>query len=80
MTLGENLQNLRKEAGLEVSDRIRLHYRSADAIVREAVEHFSDYISGETLATAITEGEDPAALRSAEEDLNGHLTKIDLAK
>ncbi len=74
------VQNLRKEAGLEVSDRIRLHYRSADAIVREAVEHFTDYISGETLATAIAEGDDPAALRSAEEDLNGHLTKIDLAK
>ena len=74
------VQNLRKEAGLEVSDRIRLHYRSADAIVREAVEHFTDYISGETLATSIAEGDDPAALRSAEEDLNGHLTKIDLAK
>ena len=74
------VQNLRKEAGLEVSDRIRLHYRSADAIVREAVEHFTDYISGETLATSIAEGDDPAALRSEEEDLNGHLTKIDLAK
>ena len=71
---------MRKEADLQVSDRITLRYHSADAIVREAVERFESYISNETLATAISEGSDPAALKSSDGDLNGHMTRIDLAK
>ena len=74
------VQNMRKEADLQVSDRITLRYHSADAIVREAVERFESYISNETLATAISEGSDPAALKSSDGDLNGHMTRIDLAK
>ena len=74
------VQNMRKEAGLEVSDRITLRYQAQDAIVQEAVAAFGDYISNETLATAIVSGEAASALKTSEEDLNGHMTKIALAK
>lgn len=74
------VQNMRKEAGLEVADRITLRYQAQDAIVAEAVGMFGEYISNETLATSVTAGENASALKSSEEDLNGHMTKIDLAK
>ena len=42
------VQNLRKEADLDVARRIRLRF-SGDAAVREAVERHADYICAETL-------------------------------
>ena len=71
---------MRKEAGLEVSDRITLTYQAQDPIVEEAVKAFADYISNETLATSIVIGENASALKVEDEDLNGHATKIALAK
>jgi isoleucyl-tRNA synthetase len=44
------VQTLRKESGLEVTDRITL-YISAQDDVRSAVENFQDYLMNETLAT-----------------------------
>ncbi len=43
------VQNLRKEEGLEVSDRIRLLVHGSTA-VRRSVESFQDYLMDETLA------------------------------
>lgn len=74
------VQNMRKEAGLEVSDRISLSYLAQDPIVEEAVKAFADYISNETLATSIVFGENSSALKTEDEDLNGHATRIALAK
>jgi isoleucyl-tRNA synthetase len=42
------IQNLRKEAGFKVTDRIVLSYRTADRLV-EAVDEHRDYIGRETL-------------------------------
>jgi isoleucyl-tRNA synthetase len=44
------VQNLRKESGLEVTDRITLYIEAEDG-VRAAVEDFQDYLMNETLAT-----------------------------
>jgi isoleucyl-tRNA synthetase len=44
------VQRLRRDSGLEVSDRIRLVV-GADGEAHDAVREFSDYISHETLAT-----------------------------
>lgn len=49
------VQELRKEAGLDISDRIQLYY-SASLGLEEAVEAFRDYIMGETLAIEMTSG------------------------
>ncbi len=46
------VQNLRKEAGFEVVDRVRLHYRATPRL-RQAVNAFADYIARETLALTL---------------------------
>jgi isoleucyl-tRNA synthetase len=53
------VQNMRKDAGLEVTDRIRIHFE-APPRVADAVTDLSDYIKSETLATQVTSGRDSA--------------------
>jgi isoleucyl-tRNA synthetase len=47
------IQNARKEAGLEVSDRISLTLGGDDELL-EAIRAHEDYVSGETLATSLS--------------------------
>jgi isoleucyl-tRNA synthetase len=47
------IQNARKDAGLEVDDRINLSLVTLDAALSEAVESFKDYIKQETLTGAL---------------------------
>jgi len=47
-----SVQNLRKETGLDVSDRIRL-YLQGEEEVREAVSAFQDYLTSETLSESL---------------------------
>ncbi|MCE5257014.1 MAG: DUF5915 domain-containing protein, partial [Spirochaetaceae bacterium] len=47
--LVRGIQNLRKESGLEVTDRIRLEL-GGDSDLKEAASLFSDFIAGETLS------------------------------
>ena len=44
------IQNLRKESGFEVTDRIKL-FVSGDGDLKDAFAKFKDFVSGETLAT-----------------------------
>jgi isoleucyl-tRNA synthetase len=53
------VQNMRKDAGLSVTDRIRIHFESSDRVAA-AVHRMSDYVRSETLATQITPGRDSA--------------------
>jgi isoleucyl-tRNA synthetase len=69
------VQGLRKDAGLEVTQRIRLTV-GADAEVRAAIESHRDYIMGETLCTALDFA--PSA-DGAAADLNGHTCHIEVA-
>jgi isoleucyl-tRNA synthetase len=73
--LVNNVQNLRKTSGLEVTDRIHLKI-SSDEAVCEAVAAFDDYIKSEVLALSVkmtaTEGEAV--------DLNGHACVIAIEK
>jgi isoleucyl-tRNA synthetase len=50
------VQNARREAGLEISDRIALDLSGNSALVDAARAH-EGYITGETLATSVTYGE-----------------------
>ncbi len=52
--LVHKVQNLRKAAGFDVTDRIRLHYQSSPRLAA-AVRAFDDYIRRETLAVTVTE-------------------------
>jgi len=55
------VQNLRKERGLAVTDRIRLALSGSEEL-RQAVEAFQDRLAGETLADAWTWGRHPEAV------------------
>ncbi|MCQ2330744.1 MAG: DUF5915 domain-containing protein, partial [Paludibacteraceae bacterium] len=46
------IQNIRKSSGLEITDRIVVRVENVPELV-SAVEHFSDYIAGQVLATKI---------------------------
>jgi isoleucyl-tRNA synthetase len=48
------IQNIRKESGFEVSDRIELVYSGVPEITA-AVKNFSEYIMAETLAVKLAE-------------------------
>ncbi|MFU0825648.1 isoleucine--tRNA ligase [Clostridium sp.] len=50
------VQNLRKESGFEVADRIRL-YVAGNKMLEEVIKKFEDHIKKETLATAIAYNE-----------------------
>jgi len=54
------VQNMRKDAGLDVADRIRIWTRG-DAALESAVDRHCDYISAETLAFDLQAGSLPAA-------------------
>ena len=51
------VQNLRKDIGLDLTDRIEVLFKS-DAAVQESVNHFNTYICGEVLAHSIQTTED----------------------
>jgi len=50
-----NVQNLRKEAGLDIADRIRLSLMTESVMLKDAIRQSRDYIAGETLAVQVTD-------------------------
>jgi isoleucyl-tRNA synthetase len=56
--LVNRVQRARRDAGLAVSDRIRLGIFADSAELMQAVERFRAYIAGETLAVALQTGTD----------------------
>lgn len=71
------VQNLRKNADLDIADRIRLRY-AADAAVADAIAWHRDYVEAEILAIACDAAD---ALPSGEDvDLNGHPCRIALER
>jgi isoleucyl-tRNA synthetase len=56
--LVRKIQELRKQSGFAVEDRIRLFYQG-DGMLAQALERWRDYIASETLAVAVAKGEAP---------------------
>lgn len=52
-----HIQQLRKDANLEIEQHIRVTYSTTDAEVTATVKEWSDYIRGETLADALVAGD-----------------------
>jgi isoleucyl-tRNA synthetase len=68
------VQNMRKDAGFQVTDRIYIHYECSQRL-KEAIDKLNAYVSAETLAEKIT----PTLQNgdySAEWDINGELCQI----
>jgi len=53
-----HVQQIRKDLGLEVQDRILVRHFAFDPDVRIAIGEWRSYIAGETLADAVLESED----------------------
>ena len=77
--LVRQLQELRREAGLDVSDRIHIAYRGDEAVHAVFAEH-RGYIGDETLALSIEDGDAPAGTLTAEANLDGHAVTLALRK
>ncbi|MDH4225316.1 MAG: class I tRNA ligase family protein, partial [Deltaproteobacteria bacterium] len=76
--LVRGVQDARKNAGLQVSDRIRLRVTGSEAVQTMLVRH-RDFIMTETLATHWADGEFHPAF-AAEGSLEGAAWKIELEK
>lgn len=80
--LVNRIQRLRKEAGLEITDRIRLGVEGPEE-VRAALEGFGDFIARETLAVEL-KGSEPGALRghqaSLEDEIDGVAVRVALTR
>jgi isoleucyl-tRNA synthetase len=78
--LVNRIQRLRRDSGLEITDRIRLGVVGAEA-VEAAAGRFRDFISGETLATTFLIGEAEVGSghgHSREVDLDGEQVRVTL--
>jgi isoleucyl-tRNA synthetase len=51
--LVRGIQNVRKESGLDVSDRVEIFLHTGEASLREAAEDFQDYLLSETLGISL---------------------------
>jgi isoleucyl-tRNA synthetase len=72
------VQDLRKSAGLDISDRIVVRYDASKKLA-EAVHGFADYITSETLCVDLAAGELPEGA-TAEDSFDGETLKVALAK
>ena len=73
--LVNKIQNMRKDAGFNVSDRIRLCVETSSALVAEAFETHREYILQETLTTEVVETSCEKAFR-LEQKLNGEVATL----
>ena len=69
------IQNMRKDNGYEITDRISIVISNADA-VEKAVEHFADYIKTQVLADSIAFADNDGT----EVDLEETKVKISISK
>jgi isoleucyl-tRNA synthetase len=71
------IQDRRKELDCQFTDRIAVGIETDAAELRAAVEHFGDYISGETLAVELKLGPLPG-VEPVELDIAGHKARLNV--
>jgi isoleucyl-tRNA synthetase len=74
--LVRRIQEMRKDAGFDISDRIRLTY-DGDADLARVLVSWRDYVSQETLAETVEASAPPAGAHSESHDVDGR--KVTLA-
>jgi isoleucyl-tRNA synthetase len=73
------IQNLRRDAEFDISDRITTYWQGDGDIERVLGAH-AEYVQGETLSTALVEGEPPASAHRSEQDVDGHAVVLGVEK
>jgi isoleucyl-tRNA synthetase len=72
-----HIQQLRKDSGLEISDRIEVAYSTDNQALQEAIETWREFIMGEVQARELETGETDGA---PEVELSGASLRIKLLK
>jgi isoleucyl-tRNA synthetase len=72
------VQNMRKDAGFEVTDRISISYSAAPNL-QQRLESMSTYVMTETLAERCTSGVVPGEYRSTVE-INGEAVEVSIQR
>jgi isoleucyl-tRNA synthetase len=73
------VQDLRKTAGLEISDRIHIYYRVSDLLYL-AIRNFADFIKNETLALELVSGPVPDDLPRVSDSFDGEQMLVGVKK
>ena len=73
--LVHRIQNMRKAAGFEITDRIALYYSDAQKL-RDIFSEYGDYVREETLAEEIAEGRAPDGAYVEEQALEGETVTL----
>ncbi len=73
------VQSLRKDADLDIADRIHLYYTASDQL-EKAVQAFREYIEEETLAVKITAGVTPDNLPLLQDEFDDQTVRISLER
>jgi len=77
--LVRRIQNLRKAAGFNIADLIKLYYDAAPKFTEVFITH-EDYITAETLSTSIYRAKPPPEAYTANFKINGESIKIGLVQ
>jgi isoleucyl-tRNA synthetase len=73
------LQNLRKDSGFQVTDRVQISYNSQGDVAR-AITMFKDYITGETLGVSLDPVSTVSAQHQVATEVDGHALVLGLVK
>ena len=77
--LVRKIQELRKQSGFAVEDRIRLFYEG-DGVLAEALERWRDYIATETLAVAVARGAAPDGASTQTLQIEGNDLRVSVVR
>ena len=69
------IQNIRKDSGFEVTDKIRVEIEAKE-LVAGAIEHFASYIASQTLAVEVKAANEPAGAVVVDSDVDEEPLKI----
>ena len=69
------IQNIRKDSGFEVTDKIRVEIEQKE-LVAGAIEHFADYIASQTLATEVKASAAPQGAVVVDSEVDDESLKI----
>ncbi|HXK33749.1 MAG TPA: DUF5915 domain-containing protein, partial [Dehalococcoidia bacterium] len=69
------IQNLRKDAGFEIADRIRTYY-AGDGEIAAVMQRYGDYIRQETLSVDLSPDAPPDAIHDETAEIDGHTVTL----
>ncbi len=73
------IQNLRKDAGFEIADRIKTYY-AGDATVAEVMRRFGEYVRQETLTVALSDDAPEHGVHSETANIDGHEVTLSVVR